>query len=69
MIWSYSAAKTFRQCQLQWFLKTKVANAKAKDPLRREVYLLSKLQSIWAWRGRVVDQLLGTEIVKALDSR
>ena len=69
MIWSYSSARMFRQCQLQWFLKTKVANAKAKDPIRREVYLLSKLQSVWAWRGRVVDQLLGTEIMKALDSR
>jgi hypothetical protein len=66
MIWSYSAAKMFRQCQIQWFLKTKVANAKAKDPFRREVYLLSKLQSLWAWRGHVVDQLLGTEIMKAL---
>jgi hypothetical protein len=69
MIWSYSSARMFRQCQFQWFLKTKVANAKAKDPIRREVYLLSKLQSVWAWRGRVVDQLLGTEIMKALDSR
>jgi hypothetical protein len=66
MIWSYSAAKMFRQCQLQWFLKTKVANAKAKASVRREAYLLSKLQSLWAWRGHVVDQLLGTEIMKAL---
>jgi hypothetical protein len=66
MIWSYSAAKMFRQCQLQWFLKTKVANAKAKAPVRREAYLLSKLQSLWAWRGQVVDQLLGTEVMKAL---
>jgi hypothetical protein len=65
MIWSYSAAKMFRQCQLQWFLKTKVANAKAKAPVRQEAYLLSKLQSLWAWRGQVVDQLLGTEIMKA----
>jgi hypothetical protein len=59
----------FRQCQLLWFLKTKVANAKAKDPFRREAYLLSKLQSLWAWRGQLVDQLLGTEIMKAFDSR
>ena len=66
MIWSYSAAKVFRQCQLQWFLKTKVANAKAKAPVRREAYLLSKLQSLWAWRGHVVDQLLGTEIMRAV---
>lgn len=66
MIWSYSAAKIFRQCQIQWFLKTKVANAKAKDPVRRQAYLLSKLQSLWAWRGHVVDQLLGTEIMTAL---
>jgi PD-(D/E)XK nuclease superfamily len=66
MIWSYSAARIFRQCQLQWFLKTKVANAKAKNPVRREAYLLSKLQSLWAWRGQVADQLLGTEIMKAL---
>jgi hypothetical protein len=66
MIWSYSAAKMFRQYQLQWLLKTKVANARAKDPFRREAYLLPKVQSLWAWRGQVVDQLLATGITKAL---
>jgi hypothetical protein len=33
----------FRQCQIQWFLKTTVANAKKKDLVRQEVCLPSKL--------------------------
>ena len=61
-----SSPTLYRPALYNWFLKTKVANARAKDPFRREAYLLSKLQSLWAWRGHVVDQLLGTEIMKAL---
>jgi hypothetical protein len=51
VIWSISDSKTFRRCQRQWFYKSIAGNAKAADPVRHRLYLLSKLQSISAWRG------------------
>src|SRR5262245_3814771 len=66
MIWSYSSAKVFQQCQRRWYFKNCLANARAKDLLRREAYLLSKLQSLSAWRGQIVDDIM-TEIVIALN--
>lgn len=66
MVWSFSGSRTFRKCQRQWFFKTHVANALAKDELRHEAYLLSKLQSVSAWRGSIVDQVLSTHVVTSL---
>ncbi len=66
MRWSYSASRSFRQCQRQWFFKNIVANAKAKDPFRRRAYLLGKLQSISAWRGRIVDDVISNTIIPSL---
>jgi hypothetical protein len=59
----------FRKCQRQWYYKKCLANALAKDPLRHEAYLLGKLSSIHAWRGKVVDQVIERSIVPALRSR
>src|SRR5262249_24835648 len=69
MIWSVSTAKTFERCQRQWFFKTHVASAKAKDEVRRRAWRLSKLQSISAWRGNVVDQVLSQELLPAFDRK
>ena len=65
MIWSISESKTFKRCQRQWYFKNCVASALAKkDPIRREAYLLSKLQTISGWRGQIVDSVL-SEITRA----
>ncbi len=69
MKWSFSAARAFRQCQRSWFFKTSVANGRAKDELRREAYLLSKLQSVSGWRGGLVDRILSRDLVGALRAR
>lgn len=70
MIWSFSNSHLFRKCQRQWYFKTHVANANAKKiPLQREAYLLSKLQSIAAWRGSVVDHVISRRVVPALGNR
>lgn len=70
MIWSISESKTFRRCQRQWYFKNCVANAVAKkDPLRREAYVLSKLQSISAWRGQVVDTAISEFLVPGLNQK
>lgn len=68
-MWSLSAAKLFKRCQRQWYYKTCLGNWKAKDPLRREAYLLSKLSSISAWRGSIVDSAITESIVPTLRTK
>src|SRR2546430_7046837 len=69
MIWSFSEGRLFRKCQRQWYFSKRLASATSKDPLRREAYLLSKLSSIHAWRGKVVDQVIEKIIVPCIQSR
>ncbi len=66
MVWSISESRTFKRCQRQWYFKNFVANALAKDPLRHEAYLLSKLQSVSAWRGNVVDSVISEFVLPSL---
>lgn len=40
----------------------------AKDPKRREAYLLGKLQSISQWRGNIVDDTISATVIRALRS-
>lgn len=49
-----------------WFFRQVVAHHAAKDPLRREAYLLGKLDSLWSWRGRLVDDLITHQVVPTL---
>jgi hypothetical protein len=69
MRWSYSASRTFRNCQRQWYFKNVVANGRAKDPLRRRAHLLSKLQTVSAWRGQIVDDIISKVIVPGVNRR
>lgn len=67
MEWSFSQGATFDRCPRQWFYKYRLANANAKrEPERREAYLLSKLGTVWAWRGKVVDGVISRYVVRAL---
>jgi hypothetical protein len=68
-MWSLSASKMFRKCQRQWYYKSCLANAKAKDSLRHEAYLLSKLQSISSWRGNIVDTVISDVVIPALQRK
>lgn len=68
-MWSFSAAKTFKKCQRQWYYKNCLANWKAKDTHRHKAYLLSKLQSISSWRGNIVDSVISEVIVPILKAR
>ncbi len=56
--WSFSSSHLFHKCQRQWYFKSHIASATAKDEARREAFLLSKLQTLYAWRGSVVDQVI-----------
>jgi hypothetical protein len=66
MIYSFLEGRMFRKCQRYWYFGKRLASPTAKDPLRREAYLLGKLQSIHAWRGRIVDQVIEKIIVPCL---
>lgn len=66
MIWSISGSRTFKRCQRQWYYKNILANARAKDPLRHQAYLLGKLQSISSWRGQIVDTVISNFIIPSV---
>lgn len=68
MNWSFSSAKTFERCPRQWFFRQVVAHHAAKDPLRREAYLLTKIDSVWSWRGRLVDDMITERVVPGLSA-
>ena len=68
-MWSFSGSKLFRRCQRQWFYKQRFASALAHDPKRREAYLLSKLQSLYALRGQIVDDVIGKCLVPSLNHK
>lgn len=63
---SHSEVRQFRQCQRKWFFKNVLASGVAKDPMRREAFVLSKLQSISAWRGSLVDSVLSKYAIPEL---
>lgn len=69
MMLSYSEARQFHQCQRKWFFKNVLASWNAKDPIRREAFVLSKLQSISAWRGSIVDAVLSTIVLPRMQHR
>jgi PD-(D/E)XK nuclease superfamily len=68
MTWSFSKGRIFKQCPRKWFFSTIYADARSTDPLRHEAYLLSKLQSLYAWRGQIVDAALGNLVVADLNA-
>src|ERR1700730_16671581 len=69
MVISYSEARQFRLCQRKWFFKNVLASWNAKDPIRREAFVLSKLQSLGAWRGSIVDKVLSDVLLPRLQQR
>jgi hypothetical protein len=66
MFWSISESRTFRRCQRQWFFKNLLGSPTAKDPTRREAYLLGKLQTVSSWRGTIVDAVVSNLVIPAL---
>lgn len=65
MIWSFSDHRIFRSCQRKWYYDAVVAyhNAK-KEPIRREAFLLSKLQGLPSWRGQLIDYVITEHLIK-----
>ncbi len=68
MKWSYSSGRAFQACQRQWFYKNLMGVGQAKrDEKRRAVHLMGKADSIGAWRGRLVDDIISEEIVPRIN--
>ncbi len=69
-MWSFSNGRLFDQCQRAWAYKNHLANANAtKNPMQREAHILSKLQTIWAWRGKIVDHVISSGVIPALEKK
>src|SRR5258708_2344785 len=69
-MFSFTGYKQFQRCELQWYLKNTVANALVKnDPFRKEVTILSKLDTIEAWRGKIVDDVISRLLVNTINRR
>ena len=67
---SVTGYKQFKFCQRQWVYKNIVADSRVKNnTFRREVTLLSKLQTVYAWRGTVVDNILSRYLVNAINNK
>lgn len=70
MIWSISGSKQFKTCPRQWYYKNIVADGKVKnDSNRREVTLLSKLQSLAAFRGKIVDDVISRKVINTISRK
>src|ERR1700722_4588688 len=61
--WSFSTDRRMRRCPRQLFFADLVAWHNARDPLRRESFVLSQLKSMEAWRGLIVHQTIQTLVV------
>jgi len=69
MIWSISSFKQFQRCNRKWFLDEKVGSRSNKDAFRREIYLLSQLESIEAWRGKIVDYAISEFVIPKIQKK
>jgi hypothetical protein len=69
MRWSFSAHATFSRCPRQWFYRQVYASSLASDPSRREAHRLSKLESVQAWRGKVVDTVISETVIPRISAK
>jgi hypothetical protein len=67
--WSFSTDRRIRRCQRQFFFGSVAAWHNAKDPLRRESFLLSQVKSMDAWRGNLVHEAIRSFVVPSIQAR
>ena len=69
-MFTHTGYKLFQRCELQWYLKHIVADGRVKnDPFRREVTILAKLDTLEAWRGKIVDDVVSRLLVNAVNKK
>jgi PD-(D/E)XK nuclease superfamily len=66
MKWSYSAHTAMRRCQRLLVFSHVMASHNARDPQRREAYVLKQIQHLSAWQGSLVHKVLATAFLEDL---
>jgi len=59
----------FRRCQRQYFFAELAAWHNAREPQRREAYVLKQLKTLELWRGLVVHEILQKAVVPCWQAR
>src|SRR4051812_21633623 len=68
MKFSFSSERYFRRCQQQYYLREFLACHNAKDPLRREAFVLKQLKTVELWRGSLVHRGIQKFVLPALEA-
>lgn len=68
MKFSFSSERCFRRCQRQYYFREIAAWHNAKDPLRREAFVLKQLKTIELWRGSLVHRGIERFVVPAMEA-
>jgi hypothetical protein len=66
--WSFSGERSFNRCQRQYFIREFVASHSAKDPLRREYFVLKQLKTLDEWHGLLIHSGIEKMVVPLLSS-
>jgi hypothetical protein len=64
--WSFFLDRCFRRCQREFFFRELAAWHNAKDPLRRESFLLKQLKTVELWQGLLVHRGIEIYVVPSL---
>src|SRR5688572_14515333 len=68
MKFSFSGERGFRRCQRQYYFRDIAAWHNAKDPVRREAFVLKQLKTIELWRGSVVHRGIEKFVIPSLEN-
>jgi len=69
MPWTFPQHQTFQRCRRRWFCRYAYASPCAEDPARREVFRLSRLVSLKAWRDGIVGRAIADTVVPAVNRK
>src|SRR6266566_1580075 len=64
--WSFSADRSLRRCQRQFFLQHVAASHNVRDPVRREAFLLKQVKTLALWQGSLVHRGIELYVVSQL---
>lgn len=68
MKWSYSDSNNFFKCRRLYYLSSVLANAIAKDPLRRRAYFIKNSMNFDMWAGHIVDKFMSKILIPAINN-
>jgi len=66
MRFSFSGERCFRRCQRQYYFHDIAAWHNARDPVRREAYVLKQVKTLELWQGQLVHRAIEKWVVPVL---